>query len=137
MTGAGIRIFDERRHTQPAGHEVFFLAPAESFYTTLQTCRGSTITDRVFEHQFERLPAAQVLGAAAAKPMLVEAPAHITRNSGVKTAVSATQDVQAESIHDWLVNTRFVDVGCLPGIAMYDQALPPVSASPRTRNAPA
>jgi hypothetical protein len=73
---------------------------AQPFYTTLQARRGATLTYHVFEHQLEGLPASQVFGAAAAKPMLVKAPAHIIRDTGVKTAVRATQDVQAESIHD-------------------------------------
>ncbi len=173
------------------------MAFAQPFYATLEARRGATVTDRVFEYQFERLPASQVLGAAAAKPMLVEASAHIIRDTGVKTAVRATQDVQAEAIHDRLLNTRLVDAGCLPSkllgltglgskfppqlghtplsteatqsrqnvhsklqiiaspesdgksrlhcsqlgrsssMPAYGQALPPVSASPSTRNAPA
>ncbi len=100
MTGVRVCFVDECRHRQPAGHEVFFLALAQSFYATLEARRCSTVTDRAFEHQFERLPASQVLGAAVAKPMLVEAPAHVIRYTGVKTAVGAAQDVQVESIHD-------------------------------------
>jgi hypothetical protein len=76
------------------------LAFAQPFYATLEACRGATITNHVFEHQLKWLPASQVLGAAAAKPMFIEAPAHIIRDPGVKTAVRATQDVQAEAVHD-------------------------------------
>ncbi len=100
MTRVRVHFVDERRHAQPAGHEVLFLTFAQSFYPTLEARRGTTVTDRAFEHQLERLPASQVPGAATAKPMLVEAPANIIRDTRVKTAVGATQDVQAESIHD-------------------------------------
>lgn len=111
MIGVCVRFGDECRHGQPAGDEVFFLALAQSFYATLEARRCSPVTSRAFEHELERLPASQVLGAAAAKPMLVDAPAHIIRDTGVKTAVGAAQDVQAESVHDRFLNTRFVGGG--------------------------
>ncbi len=79
--------------------------------------RGTTIADDLCEFECERPPAAQVLGTADAALVFLDAFLDVDSDTGVEAAVGAAKYVQAV-------------VACA-------QALPPVNASPRTRNAPA
>ena len=83
----------------------------------LRALRGSTITNDPFKFEYQRSPATQVLRAADAALMFPNSFVDVDGDARVKAAVSAANNVQA--------------------VVAHTQALPPVSESPRTRNAPA
>ena len=83
----------------------------------LRTLRGATIADEPFELEFQRSTATQVLGAADATLMFLDAFVDVDSDARVQAAVGTAKNVQAVLAHT--------------------QALPPVSESPSTRNAPA
>jgi hypothetical protein len=71
----------------------FFLDPAEPLDAVFQALRGRPIPCFLFEHQFQRAASTQVLRAAGAAAMFLEAPLDIERNAGIQAAVGAAQYV--------------------------------------------
>ena len=103
----------------PPGDQILFCFLAKAFDLVFDARRSSAIAHGLYELQPQWPLTAQVPGASRTVFMLLDTPGDVDSDACIQAAIPAADDVQA-----------VFAVG-------HDQALPPVSVSPRTRNAPA